>query len=450
MTQQQATKTLDVHLSNYRQVEDELPGRDAEWVRQLRADAIRAYEEQGWPTTDQEAWKYTSLKEVKKLDFQSAPRLDPGTVDAAELAPYRMEGLDAIELVFVNGYLDDELSDLDRLPDGVTVTNLASALEDDPSSLEDDLGRYADVEEHPFAALNTASFRDGALVDVPANTVVEAPIHVFYVSRAGDQPLVTHPRTLVRAGRSSEVDVIESFLGIGEGPLFTNGVTEIVADDNATVRHVKLQRESSDTTHIWSFQGHQSRDSNVRSHNLIFGAGLTRNHVYDLLDEAGCDTTLNGLYLGTGDQHIDNYTQMRHDDVGGTSHQLYKGVLDDSSRGVFRGTIYVAPGAQKTDGYQHNPNLLLSDGAMANSIPQLEIFADDVKCSHGSTTGEMSDEWMFYLKARGLDEETARDLLVYAFAGEVIEQIEIEPVRETVRDLVLDRLTKGDAVREAI
>lgn len=449
MTQQAAQK-LDVHLSSFEQVQDELPGHATDWVTALRKDAIDAYKALGWPTTQDEAWKYTSLEPVRKTDFRPARKLDPGTVSAEDIAEHTIDGLDAATLVVVNGHVDPELSDLDALGEGVTVESLATVLEETPERVEDELAAHAAFDESAFCALNTASFRDGAFIHVEENAVVDVPIHVLYAHRAEDQPTIQHPRTLVVAGRSSEVDVIESFLGVGEGQLLTNGVTEIAAGQNATVRHIKLQRETPDTDHLWTFDVTQDRDSVVRAHNLTFGGRITRNEVFGTIDAEGCDAILNGLYFGEDEQHIDNYTQITHAEPHGDSHQLYKGILDDDAHGVFRGTIYVAPDAQKTDGYQHNPNLLLSDGAMANSVPQLEIFADDVLCSHGSTTGEMSDEWLFYLRSRGLDEEAAQNLLVYAFAGEVIEMIDIEPVREVVQDLVLDSLPEGDVVRDAL
>lgn len=446
---QQAAQTLDTYASDFQAVEDELPGHGTKWVRALRNEAIEAYKELGWPTTKLEAWKYTSLEQIQR-DHATAARLEPGTLTEDDLSEAWIDGFDPATIVVVNGHVDPKLSDLDGLPEGVTVASLAEILEEEPERLEDELGQHADVREHPFCALNTASFRDGVLVDVAPDTQAGTPIHIVYATQTGSEATITFPRTLIRAGRSSEVDVVETFIGLGEGQMLTDGVTEIVADDNAHVRHVKLQREPRHANHIWTFQATQGRDSTVRSHNLSFGARLTRNNVYDHLAGEGCDTVLNGLYIGEDEQHVDNYTKIRHAEPHGTSHQLYKGVLDDASRGVFRGTIYVAPDAQKTDGYQHNPNLLLSDGAIANSVPQLEIFADDVKCSHGSTTGEMDDEWLFYLQTRGLSEDAARDLMVYAFAGEVIEMIELEPVRDLVAELVLDRLTQGDTVRDAI
>jgi Fe-S cluster assembly protein SufD len=442
-------QTLDVHRARFDEVEDDLPGRDTHWVRKLRRQAIETYEELGWPTTDQEAWKYTNLGPVREVDHRPAPDLR-GSVSREDLEAFRFEDLDAALAVFVNGRLDEELSDLDALSDGVRVASLARVLEEEPERVEGDLAAHADPTDETFAALNTASFRDGALVEVDEDAIAATPIHVLHVSATEDTPQVTHPRTLILADASSEATVVETFADLGDERVLTNGVTEIRTAKNATVRHVKFQRESELADHLWTFDATQARDSTLRSHNLTFGARLTRNHVYGTVGGQAADAVLNGFYFGHEDQHVDNYTRIRHVDTHGDSHQLYKGILDDESRGVFRGTIYVAPGAQRTDGYQHNPNLLLSEDAEANSVPQLEIFADDVKCSHGSTTGERDDSWLWYLRSRGLTEEAAEDLLTYAFAGEVLDMIDVEPVRDEARRLVLDRLDEGDVVRDAL
>lgn len=445
----EAAQTLDVHLSRFEDAEAGLPGYGTDWVRALRRTAIDAYERQGWPTTDLEAWKYTSLGPVRRVDHRPAPDRT-GELSLEDLDHVTIDGFDAARVVFVNGRLDEALSTLDRVPDGVTVEPLATVLEEDPERVQGELAEHADVQEGAFCALNTAAFEDGAFVEVDEGEIAETPIHVLHVAVADEDPIVTHPRTLITGARSSEVTVVESFATVGDARTLTNGVTEISAAQDAVVRHVKLQREASTSDHLWTFDTTQARDSTIRSHNLTFGARITRNHVYDTLAGKGADAVLNGFYFGHEDQHVDNYTRIRHANTHGDSHQLYKGILDDESRGVFRGTIYVAPGAQKTDGYQHNPNLLLTEDAVANSVPQLEIFADDVKCSHGSTTGEMEDDWLYYLRTRGIPEEAAQDLLVYAFAGEVLEMIDIEPVRELATELVLDRLDQEGVVRDAL
>lgn len=442
----QVAQTLDIHTRTAQERAHELPGNQVDWVQELRERGLATYQELGWPTTKVEAWKYTSLREVEATEFQPSPA---SRLAAEELEPFLFDA-ETVLLAFVNGTFSPEHSNLAGLPDGVTVAPLSTVLEGTPERLQGSLGEIASLDEAPFVGLNTASFQDGAFIDVPDGTVVDTPIHVLFATTGDATPTVTHPRTLITAGRSSEVSIIESYIGLGEADRWTNGVTEIDAGENATVRHVKLQRETAEAVHIATQAVRQARASNVRSHAFTFGGKLVRNNVHAELIDEGCDAMLNGLYLGQDEQHIDNFTVIDHKAPHCESHQLYKSILDDASQGVFRGTIFVAKGAQKTDAYQHNPNLLLSRKALANSVPQLEIFADDVKCSHGSTTGQLDDEWVHYMRARGIDEETAVSMLTYAFAGEVIELVEITPARELVRALVLDRLPEQSLLLEGV
>jgi Fe-S cluster assembly protein SufD len=444
----QTQQQLDVHLANHREVEGQLPG-SADWVSELRRRGLETYEDEGWPGQDLEAWKYTSLQEAKETRYGSPLARDPVEVADEELDRFLLDANTA-QLVFVNGRFREDLSNLDRVPDDVTVESLATVLEEDPNRVRGLLGEYAEPEDEPLTGLNAASFADGAYIEVPEGTVVEDPIHVVYLNADAGEPLAVHPRNLIVAHESSQIPIVETYAGLEGAETLTNAVTEAFVAQNATVDHVRLNRENRDTVHIGTQEFEQDRDSVVRSNTVTFGSKLTRNNVYDMLVGEGVDANLNGLFMGDDDQHIDNYTRIKHEEPHGDSHQLYKGVLDEGSHGVFRGTIFVSPGAQKTDGYQHNPNLILSEDALANSVPQLEIFADDVKCSHGSTTGEADDEWIFYLRSRGLSEQAAQDLLTYSFAGEVVEEITIEPVRELVRSLVLGNLEHGDQVRGAL
>ncbi len=447
MTQTQ--QQLDVHVANRRKTQGQLAG-SADWVQELRERGLQAYENKGWPTSSMEAWKYTSLQQAREVAYSSPLTVGPAEVTREDIEAFTLEDATTAQLVFVNGRFDEQLSHLDPIPEEITVQALADVLDEAPERVAEHLATYAEPEDEALTGLNTASFADGAFIEVPEGVHVEHPIHLLYLTADAGEPLAVHPRTLVVAGESSQVSIVETYAGVDDASTLTNAVTEVFVDRNATVDHVRLNRENRQTVHVGTQEFHQERDSQVRSNTVTFGSKLTRNNVYDRLAAEGVNAALNGLYMGEDDQHIDNYTQIHHDEPHGDSHQLYKSILDDSSRGVFRGTIFVAPDAQKTDGYQHNPNLLLSDNALANSVPQLEIFADDVLCSHGSTTGELDESWIFYLRSRGLDEATANDLLTYSFAGEVVEQITIEPVRELLQDLVLDRLPHGDKVKSAL
>ncbi len=444
---QTTTTALDAYHAAYEETKSTLPGSDTPWVTSLREEAIQIYKEHGWPTTKLEAWKYTNLAAVRENTYKPATS-EGMDLTLEDLDEALIDALDAHRIVLVNGHVDPGLSTHENA-EHITVASLAETLNEAPGRLEGELGEHANVHDAPFLALNTASFPDGVLVHVPEGAIAEKPVHIVHVTYAQDEPVITHPRTLIIAEPGSEIDVVESFVSFGQARSLTNGATEVSAHPNATVRHVKLQREEETSDHLWTFDTTQQRDSAVRAHNLIFGARITRNEVFTTLAAEGCDTTLNGFYFGIDEQHIDTYTKIRHAEPHGTSHQLYKGILDDASRGVFRGTIYVAPDAQRTDGYQHNPNLLLSNEAEANSVPQLEIFADDVKCSHGSTTGEMDDSWIWYMRSRGVNEEDARAMLVYAFANDVLEMIELEPVRTLAQRLVLERLEQDEQLLEA-
>jgi Fe-S cluster assembly protein SufD len=317
------------------------------------------------------------------------------------------------------------------------VASLAEVLEKAPDKVEPWLGQYARFDDHPFVALNTAFLRDGALVWVPRGVIVEKPIHLMFVSSSTG--IVTFPRNLFVAGENSQVTLVETYAG--EGAYFTCPVTELVAGPASVVDHYKLQVESRQAFHMATFQIEAERSCAPSSHSISIGGALVRNDVNAVLDGEGIDCILNGLYLGEGRQVIDNHMRVEHARPHCASHELYKGVLDGAARSVFNGLIHVHPGAQKTDAKQSNRNLLLSASAIANSNPQLEIFADDVKCTHGSTVGQLDEDAIFYLRSRGIGEEAARSLLTYAFASDIVERI---------KELLFARLPQGEVVRQAV
>lgn len=443
----QATTTKDPYVAAFHEAEKALPGQATAWVAELRSQAIEAYKQLGWPTRKQEAWKYTDLSEIRETSFEAATA--PGTITRADLEAHTFDEVEAHRVVLVDGFVVDELSDL---PDGeVTVASIAQLLDQDPERLEGLLGSVADATEHPLRAINTALFRDGVLIDVPAGSVLETPVHVINLTTAGaDTPRVSYPRVAIRLGRNAEATVIETYAGLSEGPYLTNAVTEIEAADNAHLRHYKLELENPEAFHLATQQVHQTRDATVRTHNICLGGKLIRNDVNAVLDGEGGTCLMNGLFSLIDEQHCDNHTRIDHVEPNCESHQLYKGIVDDKARGVFWGRIFVDPIAQKTNADQHNPNLLLSDEALVDSTPQLEIFADDVRCTHGSTFGQLDAEQLFYMQSRGIDEQTSRAILTYAFAGDVLNGIQLDPVRQRVEDLILERLPKGDLAREAL
>jgi Fe-S cluster assembly protein SufD len=349
-------------------------------------------------------------------------------------------------MVFLNGRFSRELSSFRKLPNGLQLISLATALQSDPGTLVSYLARYASHDEHAFAALNTAFIEDGAFIFIPKDVVVGLPIHLLFISTSGGKPTVSHPRNLIVAEANSQVSIVESYFGLNDGTYFTNAVTEIVVNDNAIVDHYKLQRESMHAFHFSTLQVQQSRSSSFSTHSIALGGALVRNDVNTVLNGEGAEATLDGLYVVSGQQHVDNHTRIEHAKPHCSSRELYKGILDQKARAVFNGRIIVRPDAQKTDSKQTNKNLLLSEEALANTNPQLEIYADDVKCTHGATIGQLSTDALFYLRTRGIGLETARNLLTYAFANEITNRIKIEPLRAELEMLLFSRLPTDEKV----
>ena len=410
-------------------------------VRSLRLSAITRFETLGFPTTRNEDWHFTSVAPIAEGRFAPLTKAT-GDVSAAQVAPFVIAPR-WHTLVFVNGRFDARLSGGDALPAGVRVLPLARAYEELPAVVEQHLGKIAAFDAHTFTALNTAFINDGAVVHVAANAEIAAPIHLLFVSDASAAQGSAQPRNLIVLDRGSKATVIESYAGLGEGRYFTNTVTEASIGDGATLTHLKLQRESAQAFHVGTLDVRQARDSHLFSFSFATGALLSRSNIYTELRGAGCGATLNGLYLGDGDQHIDHQTRIEHVEPNCYSRELYKGILDGAAHGVFNGKVYVHPEAQKTDGKQTNNTLLLSEKAQIDTKPQLEIFADDVKCTHGATVGRLDETSLFYMKSRGINARMARELLTYAFAADVLETIELAEVREGLEAATLRRYTES-------
>ena len=410
-------------------------------VRQAAADRFRAL---GFPTPKNEDWHYTSVAPIAEADFRPS-RSAGGDVRSGALAPYLFSSAWPTA-VFVNGRFAPELSTLAALPAGVRVLDLATALRDEPSLVERHLTKYAGFEEHAFTALNTALMADGAVVHVARETVAETPVHLLFVTDALGARTAAHLRNLIVVERHAKAAVLESYVALGDASYFTNAVTEASVADGATLTHYKVQRESQRAFHVGTMETRQARDSHFVSFSFAVGAALSRTNVYTVLGGDGCGATLNGLYMVGGDQHCDHQTRIEHAEPNCYSRELYKGLLDGASRGVFNGKVYVHPVAQKTDGKQENHSLILSDKAQVNTKPQLEIFADDVKCTHGATIGRIDERSLFYMKSRGVSAPVARQLLVYAFAADVLETIEQPELREGLEALALERFT-GEETR---
>jgi Fe-S cluster assembly protein SufD len=446
----QAAETTAPWLAEHERFLRELPANEPAAVQALRRLGIERFAALGFPTLRQEEWRFTNVAPIARGTFVR-PENDPDAADPARLSVLELET--SARLVFVDGRFSAKLSKIDELPSGTIVTSLAEALAQTPDQVLPWLGRLTGVagpkEDHPFVALNAAFLRDGAFVLVPRGAVIEKPIHLLFLSSGtADRATYSFPRNLIVAGENSQVTVVETYSG--DGVYLCCPVTEMVAGPAAVIDHYKLQRESRDAFHLATFQIEGERSATPSSHSISIGGGLVRNDVVAVLNGEGIDCILNGLYLADGRQLVDNHMRVEHAKAHCDSHELYKGILDGKARAVFNGLIHVHPGAQKTDAKQSNRNLLLSSEAIANSNPQLEIFADDVKCTHGSTVGQLDEDAIFYLRSRGIGAEAARSLLTYAFASDIVERIKVDSVRHDLEEFLFTRLPQGEVVRQAV
>lgn len=415
--------------------------RDAPaWLRALRASAAERFTELGFPTRRDEDWRVTPIAPIVETPFTRTA----GTLTAQELIPFTYAGLSGTQLVFVNGRYVPGLSTMGTLPKGVTVGTLAEAFAQDAELVQAHLGRHASFHTEAFAALNTAALEDGAFVHIARNVVSEEPIHLLFVSTAAGQASVSHPRLLIIADEHSQSTIVESYAGPAGQVYLTNAVTEVVVSENAIVDHYKIQQESLKAFHVATLQVQMAGGSNFSSHSIGLGGAIVRNDANAYLGGEGIECTLNGLYRANGYQLVDNHTSIDHAMPHCNSHEIYKGILDGHARGVFNGKIFVREDAQKTDAKQTNKTLLLSNDAQINTKPQLEIFADDVRCTHGATIGQLSADALFYLRARGIPESQARDLLIYAFAADIASRIKVDAVRSYLdHALLAERALEG-------
>ncbi len=410
------------------------------WLHVLRAEALDAYRAAGLPNIRHEEWRYTPLTSITKHNWRLAPVDAGATLRLVNIARYLPAGLDAPRLVFVNGRFNARLSFEGRIAAGLHCLSLHAALESKgPSAkvVQAHLARHAEIEGDAFTALNTAFFEDGAFIHLERGIALDQPIQILHVS-VGEAAL-GQPRSLVVLDEGSSARLIEIQAGIGEAPHLSNSVCEIVVGERANLSHVLLQHEDNAAVQINMHRARVDKGGVYASRVFSLGAALTRNNAHCVLNGEGAEATLGGLFLGRGTQHLDNHVYLEHAKPLGTSRQLYRGVLDEKSRGVFSGKVVVRPGAQKTDAQQQNNNLLLSDDAQIDTKPQLEIYADDVKCSHGATSGKLNEDALFFLRSRGLAEKEARSLLTYAFCAELVEAVKPDALREELAKLVQAR-----------
>jgi Fe-S cluster assembly protein SufD len=424
--------SVETYENLFYEMDAELHKIGPKWVHQLRMAGLEMFKAKGFPTLRDEEWRHTRVRPIAATTFTPVLQAKPESVTVGRILERTFDDGDCRRLVFVDGHFAPELSRIGELPEGILLGSLKDALADHPDLIEPYLGQSDAVERHTFAALNTAFLRDGALVFIQGNVTIEDPVHIVFASTGDGEATVSHPRTLVVAGDNSRLNIVESFIGTQDsaGTYFTNAVSEFFCGENAEINHCKLQRESSRAYHVATQQIKVELNGRFASENISLGGGLVRNDADAVLDGEGIDCRMDGLYLATHRQHVDNHTFIRHAKPHCHSFEAYKGILDGKSRGVFNGKIYVDPDAQKTDAKQSNSCLLLSEDARINTNPQLEIFADDVKCTHGATVGQLDEDAVFYLRSRGIPDEEARHMLIYAFAAELFDRIKIDQVAE--------------------
>lgn len=402
--------------------------KNPQWLEQLRRENFDAYQKLGLPTIRDEAWKYTNVKLLAKKEFDLAEK------NVAFVPEQYMQGLDAINVFIVNGHFH---SAVNTIISGLTIKSLASAIKENLPAIEK-LNQQAHEITHGFAKLNTAFIHDGLYLHLEKNTVLSKPIHIFYLNTQTES--AQYLRNLILAESSTEATIIEHYLTANSSGYLTNSITEVYLEKAANIKHIKLQDEAMDAYHIGTTKVQQKTDSHFESYMFSFGGKLSRSDTEIALTEPGCYATQRGLYFGQDRQHFDHHTLADHQKPHCTSTQLYKGILDESSRAVFNGKVQVHRNAVKTDSAQMIKHLLLSDKAEADAKPELEIYNDDVKCSHGATVGQLDEDQLFYMLTRSLDVTTAKSLLMYAFSYEVIAEIKSLALRDYLAKLILKKL----------
>ena len=436
-------QTGSQYTAEYESVAASLPGQQLPWLTALRAEALARFSRQGFPSPREEEWKYTNVAAIEKKLFKPTATLDVTELDASCLQAYELT--DSWKIVLIDGRFSAEHSSLDGLPDGVMVMNMAEALDTCPELVKSRLGKAVTEADHGFIHFNTAWFTDGLFVRVPEKTVLTKSVQLLHVVTRPDSLATT--RNIIILDTQAEAKITETFIGLSGAAYLTAAVTEVFVACNAGLNLYKLQSEAGKAFHFGGTYVKQDRDARFKHHSFSFGGLLARNEVHCDLGLAS-ECVLNGLYIGVKQQHMDNHTRINHIKPHAISRELYKGVLDQRARGVFQGRVVVFEDAQKTDSEMNNRNLLLSDHAEADTKPQLEIYADDVKCAHGVTVGQLEDKAIFYLQSRGLDEDTARNMLTFAFANEMVDKIDLDNFKTLILSELLKHFSQTGIVSE--
>ena len=434
------TDTKSSFINTFREFEAGLNGNAQGMLHEKRKEALACFEQKGFPAAKQEEYKYTNIGKVLEKQLAGNTGSAASTLDAKAIEPFLFKGLKANELIFINGQYRPELSTIISDEKQLKIQELSEAYREQPEKVGKAISKYAKPESDPFIALNTAFTLNGVFLEVPDNALVEHPVVLHFISDGGSASTTSQPRNLFIIGKSASLDVVEVFNSVGENTTFTNLVSEIEVQQNAQLQYFKLQTEQDNALQVNTTHIYQQADSRATTTTITLGGGMIRNNLNFVLDASNCESNMYGLYYLHGKQHVDNHTVVDHRQPHSVSNELYKGVLDDASTGVFNGKIFVRQPAQKTNAFQSNKNILLSDNATINTKPQLEIWADDVKCSHGATTGQLDEEQLFYLRARGLSKDTAKAMLLHAFATDIIDHISIEPLKEHFMQVLDEKL----------
>jgi Fe-S cluster assembly protein SufD len=435
---------LEPYVAEWTRAEQLRKYRHGDGLARMRGDGLHRFLSLGFPTARDEEWRFTSVAPIAERTFTLATSL-PADASNVDVAPFRLPGASSAELVFVNGHYVAALSRQGALPKWACAESLAPVLASRVHEVEPHLARVAPFERHAFVALNTAFLDDGARIHLPAGTILQQPIHLLFIATNAidGHPIMVHPRVLISLGANSQASIVETYAGPGGATYLTNVVTEVVLGENAVLDHYTLQYEGADAYHVGAIHVHAQRSATYAAHSISLGGALTRNDVRASLNGEGVECTLNGLYAADGQRLVDNHTTIDHAQPHCGSREIYKGILADHARGVFNGKIIVRPDAQKTDAKQTNRALLLSENAQINTKPQLEIFANDVKCTHGAAVGQLDDEALFYLRSRGLSDTAARHLLIRAFAADVLSRLPLEPVRAAIEERLQRQLAQA-------
>ncbi|MCL5267038.1 MAG: Fe-S cluster assembly protein SufD [Bacteroidetes bacterium] len=426
------------YLSLFKDFENHLDGEKSSSFHKVRKEAIGRFAEIDFPNTHQEDWRFTDISPILRHTFSRADKKAATIPTKDQISGFQFNGMKSRLLVFVNGSYSPELSLQPPLPKGAVIGSLTDALKNPHDIVSGHISNNASAGENAFTALNLAFAADGAFVHIPDGVEIEEPLHLLFIS-TGPGEFISQPRNIIIAGKNSRVRIVEHYVSLDGGTYFTNAVTEIHAGENSSVNAVKIQSESLNSYHIAMTEVSLDSNANYTSHGLSFGASIYRHDLNVALNGEGSDATLEGLYLLSGNQLSDTHSMIDHASPHCSSQEHYKGILDGKSHGVFNGKIMVRKGAQQTNSYQENRNIILSNEAKVDTKPQLEIFADDVKCSHGATVGQLNRESLFYLRSRGISEDQAKLILIYAFASDVLKDIKEEEIRTQLEKMLSER-----------